>query len=513
MRHIIDNAIRNVKDFFVESIPDFGLEVQAAGPHRGDALFDQGSLTPLASQRQPSNQEAVLNALARATELYFVGNVAPLIRNVPNLRWQIKQLQIRETTDNMHVLAELNKLSPSILNTVSKAVLCKLPCAHAMDMSRYYGLSIVPDAELVGRSVIMWANVGQDKTAMHFYFDDEIFESDEQPPAAAGEPARPSFFNAADSFHLRLIDEHGERAVAIASLPAIIGSAPNADVQVSGSYVSKQHLVLNWDAVLQCVYLTDRSKHGTYLPGGRKLADGERVNLLGDGYFTLTNQPHAPRFEYWHGMTQGQGTALLPMEFREIAPRSRNSPLTDVDVPGKPTSPAKAMPPATVQVKPPDAAKTHFEVAGSTANGQLGGAQPTLLTTPGKPGPLAWLQVRNAQGHTNTVAVTKLPFSIGREFAGDGFPIDESHIKVARTHLRLLEQRGAGFGVTNESLQRPGQSNLTYGEKGAVGRQFVWLPQSENSKTGWCVLGANRLDSESVEVRLLAANGSEGVRT
>ena len=330
---------------------------------------------------------------------------------------------------------------------------------------------------------------------------------------------------------MKLLDDNGARAISIATFPAIIGNSPKADVQVSGQYVSGQHLVLNWDALLQCVYLTDRSKHGTYLKGGRKLADGDRVNLLGDGYFKLTNQANAPRFEYWHGAAPGQGTALLPPEARDAAPNPANFPVAASEAPantvyasttaGRPAAPpAKplAMPLATPlvrplvrpSVKPFVAANPHAGLPSSTKIWHAGAAQPTLLAEPAKPKPLAWLQVRNAQKQIETVAVTTLPFSIGREFDGEGFPIDESYVKVSRTHLRLLEQRGTGFGVNNESPQRPGQSNLTFGEKGAESHQFVWIPQPGNSNAGWRVLGSNFLDRESIEVRLLAADSMQG---
>lgn len=507
MRPIFGNAIRNVKEFFVQPVPDFGIGSRNQDTGTGGPLFDHVSLSPTAMRSQPSNQEVVLNALARASENYFLGNVAPLLRNVPNLRWQIKQLQIRETTDNMHMLAEINKLSPSILNTISKAVLCKLPCAYAMDMSQYYGLSIVPDSELVGRAVVMWANLGQEKTAMHFYFDDEIFECQEeaQTVSATGISATGYPGEAAQSFHLKLFDDNGARDISITKFPTIVGNSPQADVKVSGQYVSGQHLVLNWDAVLKCVYLTDRSKHGTFLKNGRKLVDGDRVNLLGDGSFKLTNQANAPRFEYWRGAAPGQGTALLPPEVRDAVPNFENNPAGNSEVPANPAHCAtKVVQPTISSAKSSPAGLTHSGLPLSTSTGQVGAAQPTLLTEPAKPVPLAWLQVRDAKKHIETVAIATLPFSIGREFDGDGFRVDEPHVKVSRTHLRLLEQRGKGFGVSNESLQRPGQSNLTYGEKGAESHQFLWTPQTGNSNGGWRVLGSNRLDGECIEVRLLA---------
>ena len=42
--------------------------------------------------------------------------------------------------------------------------------------------------------------------------------------------------------------------------------------------------------------------------------------------------------------------------------------------------------------------------------------------------------------------------------------------------------------------------------KGAESRQFVWTPQPRDSDRGWRVLGASRLNEETIEVRLLSAD-------
>ena len=505
MNQTIRNAIRSIKGFFADPIPDFGFDELGQGTLAADPLFDPGSLVPTATHGQQSNQEVVLNALARATENYFLSNVSPLLRNVPNLRWQIKQIQVRETAGNTHLLTELNKLSPSILNAICKAVLSKLPCSSSMDMSQYYGLSIVPDKELIGREVVMWAHFGSDKIAMQFHFDDEIFDDEDAAAPVAGNslPATAMPVGAA-SFHLRLIDENGARDISLAKLPAVIGSAPSADVQVNGRFVSAQHLVLNWDAMLQCMFLIDRSTHGTYVKSGRRLVDGDRVNLLGDGQFKLTDHIKAPRFEYWHGETPGHGTALLP-EARDAMPKFKKYSPADL---ARPTEVTPAVVPPALA---PHTARHHSATSSNTKICPPEPAQPTLLSearVTAHPHPFAWLQVRNAQKQIETVPIATLPFSIGREFDGAGFPIAESYIKVSRTHLRLVEQRGAGFGVSNESPRRPGKSNLTWGEKGPESRQFIWAPQSGNSNGGWRVLGSNRLDSESLEVRLLTAESA-----
>ncbi len=507
MNQTVRNVFCSIKEFFADPIPDFGFDELGQGALAVDPLFEPVSLVPTATRSQQSNHEVVLNALARATENYFLSNVSPLLRNLPNLRWQIKQTQIRETAGNTHLLAELNKLPPSILNAISRAVLSKLPCSPSMDMSQYYGLSIVPDKELIGREVVMWAHFGSDKIAMQFHFDDDILDSEEAAPHVAGnrlpEAAMPV---GAASFHLRLIDENGARDISLAKLPAVIGSAPSADVQVNGNFVSAQHLVLNWDAMLQCMFLIDRSTHGTYVKSGRRLVDGDRVNLLGDGQFKLTDHINAPRFEYWHGETAGHGTALPP-EVRGAMPKFKKYSPADLARPTDMTS--AVVPPALA----PHPAKRHSATSSSTKICPPEPAQPTLLSearVPAHPYPFAWLQVRNAQKQIETVPIAALPFSIGREFDGAGFPIAESYIKVSRMHLRLMEQRGAGFGVSNESLQRPGKSNLTWGEKGPESRQFIWAPQSANSNGGWRVLGSNRLDSESLEVRLLTVDSAIG---
>ena len=496
MNNIFDSAIRNVKEFFTEPAVDLGCtwpDQDAADP-----LFERVALVPGAAPAQSGNQDAVLAALARAAENYFLGNIAPLLRNVPNLRWQIKQIQICETAGNMAALKEINKLSPAILNTIAKAILCRLPCAHAMDLSQFYGLCIVPDQELVGRAIVVWASIGQEKAGLDFYFDDEITESLET-VQTAGRSAT-EFSAAATGFHLRLTDDSGAHDISLNNFPAIIGNAPTADVLVQGQYVSAQHLVLNWDAVLRCVYLVDRSRHGTYLKNGRRLSDGERVNLLGEGCFKLTTQANAPRFEYWHGAAPGQGTALLPPD------------LVDA-LAGMPDAAKAANAAAAPVLTPLRASVPHVGAPSGATRWAAGAAQPTLLAPALTRKPLAWLQIRNLQKQIETVPVNSLPFSIGREFEGDGYPVNESYAKVSRTHLRLFEQRGSAFGVSNDSPQRPGQSNLTFGEKGAESHKFVWIPQLDsggNSKSGWRVLGSRRVDAESVEVRLLAADSIQG---
>ena len=491
MKKIFDTALRHMKDYFTEPVMDFQFAHLQPGNASRDPLFDPPEPEPMASQSHPGNQAAVLNALAHATENYFLSNISPLLRNVPHLRWQIKQIQICETADNMQLLKEINQLSPSILHTVSKAILAKLPCAHAMDLSRYYGLCIVPGDDLIGRTAVTWASVGLEKTPMQFYFDDEIIECAEE------EIDEPEQAIQTIAFHLNITDQNGTRKVDLTQFPAVIGSGNNAGIQVNGPYVSAQHLVLQWDAVLQCVYLIDRSKHGTYLHNGKKIADGERRNLIGEGYVKLTNQANAPRLEYWYGAAPHQGTALLPSD---VSPRSEPSPDSTTPI-------AKAIPPLAAFTRSLRAANPAPSPRRSAPTRLHTSAQRTMLTGADQTKPLAWLQVRTANKQIDTVAINALPFSIGREFDGNGFPVDPSCIKVARNHLRLLEQRGNAFGVHNDSLQRPGQSNLTVGVKGAENLKFVWVPHPRNSNSGWRVLGANRLDVESVEVRLINAEG------
>ncbi|HEX7645317.1 MAG TPA: FHA domain-containing protein [Burkholderiaceae bacterium] len=505
MSDFIGNMLRSVKEFFVEPVPDFGFDKYDDNTAAGDPLFDQAPIAPVALQNQPGHQEAVLRALARAAEVYFLGNVAPLLRNVPGLRWQIKQMQIRETAGNAHVLKEIGELSPSLLSTISKAVLNGLPCAGVIDLSQYYGLSIVPEAESVGRNVEAWACIGQEKIAMQVYFDDDIREirEDISPALPASGTTTTVSVKPDHDFHLRLTDVSGARDIAIERFPAVMGSSPLADIQANGRYVSNRHLVLDWDDVLQCVYLIDRSKHGTYVARGRRLADGQRFNLLGEGEFSLTNLPDAPRCEYWHGKAKGEGTALLPQAMRDAAPSTR-APSPNAEIPLKAfvlarsaNRPARAEPDEPENLGQGEEKLFRFKDLGRET------AKPTLLTAPDKAAPLAWLQVRNAKGHVDTVAIHSLPFSIGREIDGNGFSIDECFSKVSRTHLRLLELRGTGFYVNNESPRRPGQCNRTVGDKGVAAPQFVWSPQTPGSSKGWCVLGADRLDRESVEVRLV----------
>lgn len=575
MKELLGNTLRSMKNLFVEPIPDFGFDT-GSNDTRPDPLFDPIKVETSAAPIQPSNQEAVLKALAQATENYYTTDIAPLVRKLPSLRYKLKQVQIRETADNMHVLAEFKSLSPAILAELLDAIIDTLPCAQSIDKTDSYGLSIVPDAELAGRAVVMFANVGQSKIAIHFYFGGEMVRSQPTPAAVVPDQAAASEHPAdvAGSFHLKLIDRNGARELVIAKFPAMIGSAAKADLPVEGQYVSGQHLLLNWDPELRCVYLTDRSTHGTFMKNGRKLACGERVNLLGDGGFCLTNQADAPRFEFWSGSAPGQGTRLMPPEQCDAAPDpvklKAEFPARQADIARMPAAEVKpivkpivrpivrpeiaaqaqqdvqSIPPVTVRpvnpgnlektaipaqnpaqttVPPAKAATPHpagqpqAGIAPDSQTGRSRAAQPTRLTAPATARPLVWLQVRTAQKRLETWAITALPYTIGREFGGEGFLIDESYLKVSRIHLKILEQLGNGFGVKNESLPRPDEepqrsclTNLTVGEKGAESKQFLWQPQdlgSAGSDGGWRVLGASRLDEESVEVRLLTPDSFE----
>jgi len=66
----------------------------------------------------------------------------------------------------------------------------------------------------------------------------------------------------------------GARAAEIGKFPAVLGSSAQADVEVTGYYVSARHCTLHWDG--QQLLLADHSTNGTWVDGER-VQRGSRV--------------------------------------------------------------------------------------------------------------------------------------------------------------------------------------------------------------------------------------------
>src|SRR5262245_31713589 len=71
-------------------------------------------------------------------------------------------------------------------------------------------------------------------------------------------------------------NEDGARTIEVDHFPAVLGSSVQADVEISGYYVSARHCTLHWEA--QQIWLADHSTNGTWVDGERAQR-GSRVAL------------------------------------------------------------------------------------------------------------------------------------------------------------------------------------------------------------------------------------------
>lgn len=514
-------------------------------------LFDDVAIKVNAQPQPTSNLAAVLDALGRAADKHYIDKIDAVYCDFPDYRYYVKQIQIQQTANNAHLLTDVKGLRSAVLNSVSKAILARLSSAPAWDLSKYCGMSIAPAGELAGQAVTVWASVGETDLELNVYFDGDgdfletidttLQENQEPVDQATTVHANAAAIAAAPEFLMTLTDASGARAIDLPALPAMIGRERDAAILARGQYVSDKHCVLDYDAALKCFFLTDRSRHGTFMQGAERLGNGERINLLGDGFFTLTNAADAPRIDFTYARAEGSGTPLMAASEADYAatfgvgraaesavqPATASAPPAAAPVtalsPVAPVSHTVATPPA---VAPTSTA--HAAPAGTPAKQMISpwydrhpvpepgarraahistNSQETLLMASSEPKPLAWLEVRNAQKNVTRVEITTLPFVIGRAIEGNGYQVDEAYRKVARHHLGLVEQRGNGvFCIDNASPQRPGTNNLTCGERGAESQMFMWAPRADPSDGGWRVLGASHIDSQSVEVRILTAD-------
>lgn len=117
------------------------------------------------------------------------------------------------------------------------------------------------------------------------------------------------------------------------------------------------------------------------------------------------------------------------------------------------------------------------------------------------------MRLRTAKGDEKIIAIDTLPFTIGREPAGPGLPLDEGLDLVSRQHLRLVRAHGAvGFLVDNPGAEKNG----TYRQGTPEGSHFVsrFSDAEVDDASGWLTLGARGLGEGSVQLRLEVANGS-----
>ena len=240
--------------------------------------------------------------------------------------------------------------------------------------------------------------------------------------------------------------EGGARTAEIEQFPAVLGSSANADVEVSGYYVSARHCTLHWEG--QQLWLADHSTNGTWV-------DGERVN-------------RGSRIALANGAQIGFG-------------RDRG----DADFQRYPAVQAQLM------RKPVEAGASGTPVAPSSSTPVAPGiAAMAAAPAPADNAPLAMLAIVDATGSPKH-DVLKLPYTIGRGSAQD-YVVPDANQGVSREHLVIESIDRSGAVAVNRAVTRNG----TFAGNQPLPERFIWRFGQE------IVLGEKWANAPAVRISL-----------
>ncbi len=236
----------------------------------------------------------------------------------------------------------------------------------------------------------------------------------------------------------------GARVAEIERFPAVLGSSAQADVEISGYYVSARHCTLHWEA--QQLWLADHSTNGTWVDGER-VRRGNRVLLANGAQLSFGRDRGDAEYDRY--------------------PMLRAQQLRHPEASGASATPVT--PSASTPIAPGLAAP----VAG-----------------PVQDAPLAVLAIIDATGSPRH-DVLKLPFTIGRGSAQD-YVVPDANQGVSREHLVIESINRSGAVALNRAVARNG----TFAGSQALPERFVWRFGEE------IVLGEKWANAPAVRIAL-----------
>jgi pSer/pThr/pTyr-binding forkhead associated (FHA) protein len=226
----------------------------------------------------------------------------------------------------------------------------------------------------------------------------------------------------------------GIRVIEIDSYPAVLGTSAEADVEISGYYVSARHCTLHWES--RQLWLVDHSTNGTWVDG-EKLRHGARVALANGAVISF-------------GRDRGESDCdRYPVIRAQIMRKTGATGLVPT-----PIAPSRATP-----VVPLASASPAF--APGAPNG------PAPVTTAKKP-PLAVISIVDASGSPRRDVLT-VPYTIGRGSAQD-YVVPDANQGVSREHLVIEAVDATGALTLNRAVSKNGTSS----DSGALPERFTW---------------------------------------
>ncbi len=222
---------------------------------------------------------------------------------------------------------------------------------------------------------------------------------------------------------------NGTRVVEVGEYPAVLGSSTQADVEISGYYISARHCTLHWES--QQLWLVDHSTNGTWVDGER-LRQGARVALANGAVIGFGRSKGDAEFDRY--------PAVRAQLMRKLPAASATA---------TPVAPSRATPvaPGAVPVAP--------------------AANASDVSSARKP-PLAVLVIVDASGSPRR-DVLQLPFTIGRGSA-QHYVVPDANQGVSREHLVIEAIDASGALTLNRAVARNGTS----AGNAPLPERFVW---------------------------------------
>lgn len=453
----------------------------------------------------------IANALAEAISQFRYEEVQPHLDISPEDVYQVHQICIVESPENLAVLANFARLARGARTRFAEKILADFP---EFDASALADVRIVkaPSHEL--DPVFILAGGGAQRAQIAFEFHGEFVCAanlvPKKMPAAAKEasvrpsqtgtvlppapmPSRvatvlpPETSPAANHpvlMHLH-IQEPGKapRDVAICKFPCRIGRSEDCDVVIESANISRTHVLLVRDPSSGHFRVVDQSKVGTLI-GSRAIPKGDEISLVDGQVLTL-----AP------------GESSNPVTIRVVCPA-----LAPASVAVKPAVPAVAGLATVAAAKPCLISRAMANKAAIADLAQPNPpAAPTLLHRE-EPAvfldsisakPVALLHVHYGNGNKQTCEIADFPFVIGREPdpADNAFSVNQMASKVSRQHLRIDRLQAGVFNVQNLALG----ANGTWFDNEKLQHHFTLAP-SQPGQGPYLLLGDKNLGLQSAAI-------------
>jgi len=228
----------------------------------------------------------------------------------------------------------------------------------------------------------------------------------------------------------------GTRVIEVDSYPAVLGTSAEADVEISGYYVSARHCTLHWEA--RQLWLVDHSTNGTWVDG-EKLRHGARVALANGAVISF-------------GRDRGEADYDRYPSIRAQIMRKTAAP---GGVAPTPIAPSRATPVVPLVVSSGAASPASAPAASS-------------LLAPAKKPPLAVISIVDASGSPRRDVLT-VPYTIGRGSAQD-YVVPDANQGVSREHLVIEALDATGALTLNRAVSKNG---TTSGHE-SLPERFTW---------------------------------------